>query len=137
LKITSSTPRLFGFTTRQLHAGQRADPATGASAVPIYQTAAYRFPDTEYAARLFALEEKGHIYTRISNPTSEAFEVRLADLEGGSGAVATASGHAAQATAILALCQAGDRNAQTLYGGRSASSPYFPTPGDRTTLVGP
>jgi len=135
-----SNPRLFGFTTRQLHAGQQADPATGSSAVPIYQTTSYLFHDTDHAARLFALEEKGHIYSRISNPTNEVFEVRLADLEGGSGAIATASGHAAQATAILALCQAGDHivSAQTLYGGTVSQFRYtFPRLGIETTLVDP
>ena len=135
-----SNPRLFGFTTRQLHAGQQADPATGSSAVPIYQTTSYLFHDTDHAARLFALEEKGFIYTRISNPTNEVFEVRLADLEGGSGAIATASGHAAQATAILALCQAGDHivSAQTLYGGTVSQFRYtFPRLGIETTLVDP
>jgi len=135
-----SNPRPFGFTTRQLHAGQQADPATGSSAVPIYQTTSYLFHDTDHAARLFALEEKGHIYTRISNPTSEVFEARLADLEGGSGAIATASGHAAQATAILALCQAGDHivSAQTLYGGTVSQFRYsLPRLGIETTLVDP
>jgi O-acetylhomoserine (thiol)-lyase len=98
------------------------------------------FHDTDHAARLFALEEKGHIYTRISNPTNEVFEVRLADLEGGSGAIATASGHAAQATAILALCQTGDHivSAQTLYGGTVSQFRYtFPRLGIETTLVDP
>ena len=75
-----SNPRSFGFTTRQLHAGQQPDPTTGSRAVPIYQTTSYLFHDTDHAARLFALEEKGHIYTRISNPTTEVFEVRMADL---------------------------------------------------------
>ena len=135
-----STPRNFGFSTRQLHAGQQPDPATGSSVVPIYQTTSFQFHDTGHAARLFALEEKGHIYTRISNPTSEVFEARLADLEGGSGAIATASGHAAQATAILALCQTGDHivAAQTLYGGTVSQFCYtFPRLGIETTLVDP
>jgi O-acetylhomoserine (thiol)-lyase len=135
-----SNPRPFGFTTRQLHAGQQADPATGSSAVPIYQTTSYLFHDTDHAARLFSMEEKGHIYTRISNPTNEVFEVRLADLEGGSGAIAAASGHAAQATAILALCQAGDHivAAQTLYGGTVSQFRYtFPRLGIETALVDP
>jgi len=135
-----TNPRAFGFTTRQLHAGQQADPATGSSAAPIYQTTSYLFHDTDHAARLFALEEKGHIYTRISNPTNEVFEVRLADLEGGSGAIAAASGHAAQATAILALCQAGDHivSAQTLYGGTVSQFRYtLPRLGIETTLVDP
>jgi O-acetylhomoserine (thiol)-lyase len=136
-----STPKNFkdfGFTTRQVHAGQQPDPATGACAVPIYQTTSYQFRDTEHAARLFALEEQGHIYTRISNPTSEAFEQRLASLEGGSAALATSSGHAAQATAILALCQAGDHivSAATLYGGTLSQFLYtFPRLGIEVTLV--
>jgi O-acetylhomoserine (thiol)-lyase len=133
-----SKPRSFGFTTRQLHAGQHPDSATGALVTPIYQTTSYQFHDTDHAARLFALEEKGHIYTRISNPTTEVFEARLADLEGGSGAIATASGHAAQATAILALCQAGDHivSAQSLYGGTVSQFLYtFPRMGIEVTLV--
>jgi O-acetylhomoserine (thiol)-lyase len=130
----------FGFTTRQLHAGQEPDPTTGAQVPPIYQTAAYAFHDTEHAARLFAHEEKGHIYTRISNPTNELFEVRLADLEGGSGAIATASGHAAQVTAILTVCRAGDHivSSATLYGGTAGQFLHtFPRMGIEVTLVDP
>ncbi|MGD0612479.1 MAG: O-acetylhomoserine aminocarboxypropyltransferase/cysteine synthase family protein [Anaerolineales bacterium] len=130
----------FGFTTRQLHSGQEPDPATGAQVPPIYQTAAYAFHDTDHAARLFAQEEKGHIYTRISNPTNELFEVRLADLEGGSGAIATASGHAAQATGILAICRAGDHivSSATLYGGTAGQFLHtFPRMGIEVTLVDP
>ncbi len=132
------TTRKFGFTTRQLHSATSADPATGAFAAPIYQTAGYQFADTDYAARLFNLEEKGHIYTRISNPTNAAFEARLADLEGGAGAIATASGHAAQMTAIFALCQAGDHivSATALYGGTVSQFRYtFPRLGIEVTLV--
>src|SRR5512136_3101237 len=88
--------RSFGFTTRQLHAGQQPDPATGSRAVPIYQTTSYVFKDTDHAARLFALQESGNIYTRIMNPTSDVFEQRVASLEGGVGALAASSGHAAQ-----------------------------------------
>ena len=73
--------RKFGFTTRQLHAGYEVDPATGSRAVPIYQTAAYALQSTERAARLFALQEAGHIYTRISNPTTSVFEERIASLD--------------------------------------------------------
>ncbi|MCI0476692.1 MAG: PLP-dependent transferase, partial [Anaerolineales bacterium] len=111
--------RQYGFTTRQLHAGQQPDPATGSRAVPIYQTTSYQFKSTEHAANLFALKEFGNIYTRIMNPTSDVFEQRVADLEGGVGALAASSGHAAQAMAILALCNAGDHivSASTLYGG--------------------
>ena len=100
--------RKFGFATRQLHAGYEPDPTTGSRAVPIYQTAAYDLQSTERAARLFALQETGHIYTRISNPTTSVFEARIASLEGGVGAVETSSGHAAQMTAVLTMCQTGD-----------------------------
>jgi O-acetylhomoserine (thiol)-lyase len=130
----------FGFTTRQLHAGLQADPATGAAVPPLYQTAAYRFRDTDHAARLFNLEEKGHIYSRISNPTNEALELRLADLEGGSGAIAAASGHAAQTIAVLTLCQAGDHivSSAALYGGTVSQFIYtFPRLGIQVTLVDP
>ena len=119
MSALASNSRRFGFSTRQLHAGQQADPTTGARAVPIYQTSSYVFRDTEHAARLFALQESGNIYTRIMNPTTDVFEQRVADLEGGVGALASSSGHAAQTMAILALCSAGDHivSASTLYGG--------------------
>jgi O-acetylhomoserine (thiol)-lyase len=139
----SSTPtasRQFGFNTRQLHAGQQADPTTGSRAVPIYQTTSYVFKDTDHAARLFALQEFGNIYTRIMNPTSDVFEQRIADLEGGVGALATSSGHAAQAQAILALCGAGDHivSASTLYGGTFNQFRYtFPRIGIEVTFVDP
>src|SRR5512138_3377860 len=117
--MSKETKRQYGFTTRQLHAGQQPDPTTNARAVPIYQTTSYQFKNTEHAANLFALKEFGNIYTRIMNPTSDVFEQRIADLEGGAGALATSSGHAAQTLAILTLCQAGDHivSASTLYGG--------------------
>jgi len=130
----------FGFNTRQLHAGQTPDTDTGSRAVPLYQTTSYLFHDTEHAARLFALEEAGHIYTRISNPTNEVFERRLASLEGGSGTIAASSGHAAQAMAILALCQSGDHivSSATLYGGTVSQFNYtFPRLGINVTLVDP
>jgi O-acetylhomoserine (thiol)-lyase len=116
---TINAQRQYGFTTRQLHAGQQPDPTTGARAVPIYQTTSYQFKSTEHAANLFALKELGNIYTRIMNPTTDVFEQRMADLEGGVGALAAGSGHAAQVMAILALCSAGDHivSASTLYGG--------------------
>lgn len=116
---TDSVQRPFGFTTRQIHAGQTPDPATNARAVPIYQTTSYVFKDTDHAARLFALQETGNIYTRIMNPTSDVFEQRMANLEGGVGALAASSGHAAQMMAILTLCGQGDHivSASTLYGG--------------------
>jgi len=116
---TINAQRQYGFTTRQLHAGQQPDPTTGARAVPIYQTTSYQFKSTEHAANLFALKELGNIYTRIMNPTTDVFEQRMADLEGGVGALAASSGHAAQAMAIFTLCSAGDHivSASTLYGG--------------------
>jgi O-acetylhomoserine (thiol)-lyase len=109
----------WGFETRQIHAGQTADPATGARAVPIYQTTSYVFRDTEHAANLFALKELGNIYTRIMNPTTDVFEQRLAALEGGSGALAHASGQAAITDAILNIAGAGDHlvSVAQLYGG--------------------
>ena len=132
--------RTFGFTTRQLHAGQQPDPVTGARALPIYQTTSYVFKDTDHAARLFALQESGNIYTRIMNPTSDVFEQRVADLEGGIGALAASSGHAAQTMAILTLCGAGDHivSASTLYGGTYNQFVYtFPRLGIAVTLVDP
>lgn len=115
----NSDQRPFGFTTRQVHAGQTPDPATHARAVPIYQTTSYVFEDTDHAARLFALQEFGNIYTRIMNPTSDVFEQRMANLEGGVGALTASSGHAAQMMAIMTLCGQGDHivSASTLYGG--------------------
>lgn len=107
------------FETLQLHAGQEPDPTTGARAVPIYQTTSYQFQDTEHAATLFALKDFGNIYTRIMNPTTDVFEKRIAALEGGVAAVATASGQAAQFLAVITLAQAGDNIISTanLYGG--------------------
>jgi O-acetylhomoserine (thiol)-lyase len=119
MTMSSTDNHPFGFTTRQIHAGQHPDPTTGALVVPIYQTTSYAFKSTEHAANLFALKEPGNVYTRMMNPTSDVFEQRIADLEGGVGALAVSSGHAAQAQAILALCQAGDHivSSTTLYGG--------------------
>ena len=137
---TESNGRQYGFATRQLHAGQLPDPTTGSRAVPIYQTTSYVFKDTDHAARLFALQEPGNIYTRIMNPTSDVFEQRVADLEGGVGALAASSGHAAQAMAILALCGAGDHivSAATLYGGTFNQFNYtFPRLGIDVTFVDP
>lgn len=109
----------YKFETLQLHAGQEPDPATGSRAVPIYQTTSYQFDDTEHAATLFALKDFGNIYTRIMNPTTDVFEKRIAALEGGAAAVATASGQAAQFLAIITLAQNGDNIVSTpnLYGG--------------------
>src|ERR1700687_4045599 len=98
----------WGFETRQVHAGAVPDPTTGARAVPIYQTTSYTFRDTAHAAALFALEELGNVYTRIMNPTQAVFEDRLAALEGGVGALATASGQAAETFSFLNLGEAGD-----------------------------
>ena len=140
MSATQSRSHQFGFNTRQLHAGQKPDPTTGSRAVPIYQTTSYAFRDSEHAARLFALEETGNIYTRIMNPTSDVFEQRLADLEGGVGALAVSSGHAAQAQAIFALCASGDHivSAATLYGGTYNQFVYtFPRLGIEVTLVDP
>src|SRR5690606_36561323 len=109
----------WSFETRQVHAGAQPDPATGARAVPIYQTTSYVFRDTEHAANLFSLAETGNIYTRIMNPTQDAFEQRIASLEGGVAALAVSSGQAAEAMAIWNLAQAGDHivSASTIYGG--------------------
>src|SRR6266516_4281792 len=112
-------PRAFGFETRQLHAGQRPDPNTGARAVPIFQTTSYVFEDPESAAAYFNLQEYGNTYSRIMNPTVAVFEERVANLEGGCGAVAFASGIAAQAAALFTLLQPGDHvvSSSALYGG--------------------
>jgi O-acetylhomoserine (thiol)-lyase len=111
--------RVFGFETRQLHAGQRPDPNTGARATPIFQTASYVFEDPESAAAYFNLQEYGNTYSRIMNPTVAVFEERMASLEGGAGAVAFASGIAAQAAALFTLLEPGDHvvSSSALYGG--------------------
>ena len=137
---TPASPRQYGFSTRQLHAGQVADPTTNSRAVPIYQTTAYQFKSTEQAANLFALKEFGNIYTRIMNPTNDVFEQRIASLEGGVGALAVSSGHAAQFQAIFTLVGAGDHivSASTLYGGTYNQFVYsFPRLGIEVTLVDP
>jgi len=112
-------PRRFGFETRQLHAGQRPDPNTGARAVPIFQTTSYVFEDPESAAAYFNLQEYGNTYSRIMNPTVAALEERTASLENGCGAVAFASGLAAQAAALFTLLEPGDHvvSSSALYGG--------------------
>ena len=106
-------------STLALHAGQKPDPATGARAVPIYQTTSFVFKSTEHAANLFALKEFGNIYTRIMNPTTDVFEQRIAALEGGTGALAVASGQAASTLALLGITQLGDEivAGNNLYGG--------------------
>ena len=108
-----------GFGTKALHAGQTPDPTTGSRAVPLYQTTSYVFRDTEHAANLFALKELGNIYTRIMNPTTAVFEMRMAALEGGVAALAHSSGQAAITDAILNICGAGDHfvSVAQLYGG--------------------
>ena len=133
-------PGLFKPATLALHAGQRPDTATGARAVPIYQTTSYVFPDTDHAASLFNLERAGHIYSRISNPTVAVLEERVAALEGGVGAVATASGQAALHLAIATLMGAGGHivASKSLYGGSTnllkLTLPRF---GIATTFVDP
>ena len=105
--------------TKLLHAGQEPDPSTGARAVPIYQTTAFNFRDTEHAENLFGLKEAGNIYSRLTNPTNDVFEKRMAELEGGIAALSFSSGHAAIAGAICNLAQVGDNivSSSTLYGG--------------------
>ena len=130
--------RRFGFRTRAIHAGARPDPGTGARATPIFQTTAHVFEDTADAADLFALQKYGHIYARIANPTVAVFEERMASLDGGIGAVATASGMAAEHLVFSALCGAGDHvvaSAQ-LYGGtRTLLEGSLARFGVRTTFV--
>jgi O-acetylhomoserine (thiol)-lyase len=111
--------RAWGFRTRAIHAGGRPDPTTGARAVPIYQTTSFVFEDAADAADLFALQKYGNIYSRIGNPTVAAFEERMASLDGGIGAVATASGQSAEFLTASALCGAGDHivSSAQLYGG--------------------
>lgn len=109
----------WSFETKQIHAGQSPDTATGARALPIYQTTSYVFRDTDHAANLFALKELGNIYTRIMNPTQAAVEDRIAALEGGVGALLVASGQAAEMLAVLNIAEAGDHvvSSPSLYGG--------------------
>ncbi len=128
-----------GFQTLALHAGQETpDPATGARAVPIYQTTSYVFQNTEHAANLFALKEFGNIYSRIMNPTNDVFERRVAALEGGTGALAVASGQAAETLALLGITQVGDEivSANNLYGGTYQLFHYtFPKLGRQVKFV--
>jgi O-acetylhomoserine (thiol)-lyase len=113
------TERLPGFSTLSIHAGAQPDPTTGARATPIYQTTSFVFNDADHAASLFGLQSFGNIYTRIGNPTNAVLEERVAALEGGTAAVAVASGHAAQVVVFQALLQPGDEfiAARRLYGG--------------------
>jgi O-acetylhomoserine (thiol)-lyase len=125
--------------TINLHSGQeKVDKEVGARAVPIYQTTSFVFKDTKHAANLFALEEEGHIYSRISNPTVEAFEKRMADIEGGTGALAVSSGMAAEAFAILGITELGDEivAGNNLYGGTyQLLNHSLPKLGRKTTFV--
>ncbi len=133
-------PRPYRFDTLALHAGQSPDPVTGARAVPVYQTTSYVFPDTDTAASLFNLELPGHIYSRISNPTVAVFEERMAALEGGVAAVATASGQAALHLAVATLMGAGGHivAARNLYGGSiNLLRLTLPRFGIETTFVDP
>jgi O-acetylhomoserine (thiol)-lyase len=132
--------RKFGFETLCLHAGQLPDPTTGARAVPIYQSTAYVFDSTDHAASLFNLQTFGNIYTRIMNPTNAVFEERMAALEGGRGALALASGMAAQVVAIFTIMECGDElvSASTLYGGTySQFDVSFRKLGIQTKFVNP
>jgi O-acetylhomoserine (thiol)-lyase len=133
-------PKPPSFETLSLHAGQHPDPVTGARAVPIYQTTSYVFQDSEHAAALFNLERAGHIYTRISNPTTAVLEERLAALEGGVGAVCIASGMAAMHLAIATLLNTGDHivASASLYGGTiNLLAHTLPRFGITTTFVKP
>ena len=116
---TNTTEAGPGINTLSLHAGQVPDPTTGSRAVPLYQTASYVFKNSQHAANLFALKEFGNIYTRLMNPTTDVFEKRIAALEGGTGALATASGQAAITYALLSITRLGDEivAANNLYGG--------------------
>ena len=133
-------PKTFNLDTLSLHAGQRPDPATGARATPIYQTASYVFKDSDHAASIFNIERTGHVYSRISNPTNAVLEERICALEGGVGAIATASGQAAMHLAIATLMDAGSHivSSQSLYGGTHNLLAYtMPRFGIETTFVDP
>ena len=123
--MSDNTPT-YKLSTLALHAGQVPDPTTGARAVPVYQTTSYVFKNTDHAANLFALKEFGNIYTRIMNPTTDVFERRVAAIEGGTGALAVASGAAAITYALLAITQLGDEivSGDNLYGGTYALFHY-------------
>ena len=134
------SPRPTGFDTLALHAGAQPDPATGARATPIYQSAAFVFPDADFAAGLFNIERTGHVYSRLSNPTNAVLEERIAALEGGVGAIATASGQAAMHLAVATLLGAGDHivSSRSLYGGTHNLLEYtLPRFGIETTFVEP
>ena len=133
-------PNYIRFDTLSLHAGQRPDPATGARATPIYQTTSYVFRDTDHAAALFNAERAGHVYSRITNPTNAVLEERISALEGGVGAICTASGQAAMHLAIATIAGAGDHivSSRALYGGSHNLLSYtLPRFGIETTFVDP
>ncbi len=135
-----SKPKTHRFDTLSLHAGARPDPATGARATPIYQTASFVFPDSDHAAALFNMERAGHVYSRISNPTVAVLEERIAALEGGVGAIGTASGQAALHLGIATLLGAGAHivASRSLYGGSHNLLDYtLPRFGIATTFVDP
>src|SRR5207237_6654737 len=119
--------RKFGFETLCLHAGQIPDAATGARAAPIYQTTSFVFDSAEHAASLFNLQTFGNVYSRISNPTVAVFEERMAAIEGGRSALGTATGQAAEVTALLTLCSGGDHivSASTIYGGNHTQLHFY------------
>ena len=134
--MSESKPQQFA--TLAVHAGQSPDPATGARAVPIYQTTSYEFQDAGHAGRLFALKEFGNIYTRIMNPTTDVFEKRVAALEGGAAGLATASGQAAETLTLTTLASSGDEIVSTtsLYGGTYNLFHYtFPRLGIKVRFV--
>ena len=136
----TTRPKSHRFDTLALHAGARPDPATGARATPIYQTTSFVFPDTDHAAALFNMERAGHVYSRLSNPTCAVLEERIAALEGGIGAIATASGQAALHLAIVTLMSAGAHivASRSLYGGSHNLLDYtLPRFGIETTFVDP
>jgi O-acetylhomoserine (thiol)-lyase len=133
-------PLIHQFDTLSLHAGARPDPATGARATPIYQTSSFVFPDSDHAAALFNMERAGHVYSRLSNPTCAVLEERVAALEGGVGAIATASGQAALHLAIVTLLSAGSHivASRSLYGGSHNLLDFtLPRFGIETTFVDP
>lgn len=133
-------PPTLKFDTLSLHAGQRPDSATGARATPIYQTASFVFPDTDYAAGLFNIERAGHVYSRLSNPTNAVLEERIAALDGGVGAIAVASGQAALHLGISTILGAGDHivASSSLYGGSHNLLEYtLPRFGIKTSFVSP
>ena len=133
-------PSNFKFDTLSLHAGQRPDPSTGARATPIYQSASFVFRDTDFAVGLFNIERAGHVYSRLSNPTTAVLEERIAALENGVGGIATASGQAAMHLAIATIVSSGDHivASRSIYGGTHNLLAYtLPRFGIETTFVDP